>query len=266
MIEKKFVAEKIKEFEVGGFIAKQIGKGNYTFFEIKKTPLGEKIVIHTGRPGVVVGKKGENIRTLTMVLKNKFSMDNPQIEVIEVMKPELDAQSMAEQIVNTLERFGPKRFKSTGYQSLQKIMDAGALGAEIIIGGRGVPSTRAKSWRFYNGYLKKCGDVAVSQVGRGFCVANLRSGSIGVKVRIMPPTVDLPDKISIIKPKEPATQQEAVPPKEEEKKEQAQAKTKKTRAKRGEGQQEPKKRKTPSTKKKATPKKEEQAKKGGEAE
>ncbi|MBI4447363.1 30S ribosomal protein S3 [Candidatus Woesearchaeota archaeon] len=255
MIEKKFVMEKLKEFEIGRFITKQIGTGKFSFFEIKKTPLGEKIVIHTARPGLIVGKKGETIKLLTAVLKDKFKMDNPQIEVVEVTTPDLDAQSVAEHIVGILERFGAKRFKSLGYQSLQRIMDAGALGAEIVIGGRGVPSERAKSWRFYNGYLKKCGEVAVSQVNRGFCVANLKSGSVGVKVKIMPSTVQLPDRVQIIrleaerKPqieqiKEEVISQEQVgeakesekkedKPKKSAKKKSAKAPTKKTTTKKG---------------------------------
>ena len=199
MIERKFVAEKVKEFLVGSFMKKEMGAGKYSSFEIKKTPLGEKIVIHTSRPGLIVGKKGENIKMLTRVLKSKFNMENPQIEVSEIEKPFLDAQNVAEQIVNVLERFGPKRFKSTGYRSLQNIMDAGAMGAEIIISGRGLPGARAKNWRFYAGYLKKSGDIAVSKVEYGYSKANLKSGTVGVKVKILPSDVQLPDKINIHK-------------------------------------------------------------------
>jgi small subunit ribosomal protein S3 len=199
MIEKKFVAEKMKEFLVNQYLFSEMGPGKYSSFEIKRTPLGEKIIIYTSRPGIIVGKKGENIKKLTKVLKTKFKMENPQIEVSEISLPNLDAQTMAEQIVTVMERFGPKRFKSTGYKTLQKIIDAGAMGAEIIISGRGLPGSRAKSWRFYAGYLKKSGDIAMSKMDYGLCVANLKSGSVGVKVKILPPHVILPDKIKFIK-------------------------------------------------------------------
>ena len=126
-------------------------------------------------------------------------MENPQIEVAEITNPNLDAQTMAEQIVNVLERFGPKRFKSVGYKTLQRIIDAGAVGAEIVISGRGLPGSRAKTWRFYSGYLKKSGDVAMSLMDYGLCVANLKSGTIGIKVKVLPPDVVLPDHIEIIK-------------------------------------------------------------------
>jgi small subunit ribosomal protein S3 len=104
---------------------------------------------------------------------------------------------MAEQIVTVLERFGPKRFKSVGYKTLQKIIDAGAMGAEIVIGGRGLPGARAKTWRFYAGYLKKSGDISMSKVAYGEAKANLNSGTVGIKVKILPPNTALPDKIKI---------------------------------------------------------------------
>jgi len=197
MIERKFVAEKMRDFLVRTYMSKSLGTGKYSDIQIKKTPLGEKVVIFTAKPGLIVGKKGETIKGLTRALKTKFKMENPQIEVAEIVTPDLDAQTMAEQIVSTLERFGPKRFKSTGYRTLQRIIDAGGVGAEILISGRGLPGSRAKSWRFYAGYLKKSGDVAVSQVKYGKAIANLKSGTVGVKVRISPPDIALPDKITI---------------------------------------------------------------------
>ncbi len=197
MIERKFIAEKMREFLVNDYLHKELGPGKYSSFEIKRTPLGERIVIYTARPGLIVGKGGDNIKDLTRVLKTKFKMENPQIEVAEISNPNLDAQTMAEQIVTVLEKFGPKRFKSVGYKTLQRIIDAGAMGSEINIGGRGLPGARAKTWRFYAGYLKKSGDVSMSKVAYGEATANLKSGSIGIKVRILPPNTILPDRLKL---------------------------------------------------------------------
>ncbi|MBI4153983.1 30S ribosomal protein S3, partial [Candidatus Woesearchaeota archaeon] len=166
---------------------------------------------------LIVGKQGENIKSFTHILKTRFQMENPQIEVAEVSNPHLDAQTMADYVVNTLERFGPKRFKSVGYKALQMIMDAGAKGAELHIGGRGVPSSRAHTWRFYSGYLKKCGDIATSHVPKAYGTANLKSGTVGIKVAIMLPEIGLPDRIDVKQPAKIAVEQ--VPQKEEEKKE-----------------------------------------------
>ena len=76
-------------------------------------------------------------------------------------------------------------------------MGAGALGIEIIISGK-VPSSRAKSWRFYQGYLKKCGDIALTGVDTAYASAKLKSGVVGIQVRIMPPGTKLPDHIELI--------------------------------------------------------------------
>lgn len=195
MIERKFIAQKIKELQVKDYLASQMSRMGYSHIEIKRTPLGEKIIIYTARPGLVVGKRGENIKKLTEVLKKQFGMENPQIEISEIDNMYLDVSSVADSIVYTFEKFGTKRFKFIGYDTLQKIMHAGALGAEIVISGRGVPGSRAKSWRFLAGYLKKSGDISANYVICKKTVAKLKTGAVGIKVKIMPPDIRLPDKI-----------------------------------------------------------------------
>lgn len=199
MIEKKFVTQKKKEVHIQEYIASQLTKTGYSHTEIKRTPLGEKIIIYTTRPGLVVGKGGENIQKLTHTLKSKFKLENPQIEIGEIKNPKFDSFYIADKIVSSLSRFGAKRFKSIGYNVLQEIMDAGAVGAEIVISGRGVPSSRAKSWRFSAGYLKKSGDILENFIKEAKRVANLKSGSVGVKVKILTPDIILPDKIHLKK-------------------------------------------------------------------
>lgn len=198
MIERKFVAERVKEFQIQQYIDQTLKNVGHSSTKLVRTPLGEKIIIHASRPGLVVGKKGENIKKLTNTLKKKFNLENPQIEIAEVENPNLDAQIVAERIASTLERFGIQKFKGIAHKTMQDVMNAGALGIEIRISGK-VPSARAKSWRFYNGYLKKCGNVALTQVKRAKTFATLRPGTVGVKVAIMPPDVHLPDDIEVLK-------------------------------------------------------------------
>ena len=200
MIERNILSQKMKEFHIKEFIASEFNKTGYSHTKIQRTPLGDKITIYTSRPGLVVGRKGENIRKLTNTLKNKFKMENPQIEIGEIENPYFDAQSIAEKIAYTLEKFGPQRFKSVGYKTLQSIIDAGALGAEIVIAGK-IPSSRAKTWRFMDGYLKKCGYVSDKYVIRGRSTAFLKSGAVGISVNIMPPGFTLPDDVKIIEQK-----------------------------------------------------------------
>ena len=197
MIEKQIVNKHMKEYLMQEFIKSYLPLGSYSKIDLRKTPLGEKIIIHTSRPGLVVGRKGINLSELTTILKTKHGMENPQIEVSEIQEVNLDPKSVAERIASSFERFGPKRFKSIGYKALQSIMDSGALGAEIVIGGRGVPGSRAKTWRFLAGHMKKSGDISENFVKRGHTVANLKSGTIGIKVSILTSDVILPDTIKI---------------------------------------------------------------------
>ena len=196
MIERKFVAKKIKEQQIEEFISQTLKNVGHSHTSLQRTPVGEKVVIYASRPGLVVGRKGENIKKLTNTLKRKFNLENPQIEIAEVEQPNLDAQIVAERIASTIERFGIQKFKAIGHKTMTDVMNAGALGIEIVISGK-VPSARAKSWRFYAGYLKKCGNISTEGVLRAQAVAINKMGEIGVKVAIMPPNTVLPDDIVV---------------------------------------------------------------------
>ncbi|HLC50033.1 MAG TPA: 30S ribosomal protein S3 [Candidatus Nanoarchaeia archaeon] len=195
MIERKFVAQKIKEFQIEEYITQSLENVGHSHTRMVKTPLGEKIVISASRPGLIVGRKGQNIKQLTKTLKKKFDLENPQIEISEVENPSLDAHIITEKIVDALEKFGAQKFKAIAHKIMTEVLRAGALGIEITISGK-IPSSRAKTWRFYQGYLKKCGDIALS-VGKADMQAQLKTGVVGVKVSIMPPDIQLPDAIEM---------------------------------------------------------------------
>jgi len=195
MEEKKIVRFKKDEFETREYIKKSLGKGKVSKVRIEYTPIGEKIIISTNKPGMIIGRGGEKIEELTNVLKNKFNLENPQIEVEEIKEPEFDAQIIADEIALGLERFGPIRFKVIAYRTLQKIMGARALGAEIRLSGK-LPGARAKTWRFAQGYLKKTGDEA-KVVDRAQAIARTKPGIVGVKVSILSPYAILKDKIEV---------------------------------------------------------------------
>ncbi len=197
MEERNLVKFKKDEFSIKEYIKSILGKGKVSKVRIEYTPIGEKVIVSTNKPGLVIGRKGEKIDELTNVLKTKFKLENPRIEIDEIMQAELDAQIMADEIALGLERMGPIKFKVIAYRSLQKIMGAGALGAEIVLGGK-LPSARAKTWRFSQGYLKKIGDSA-KVVDRAKSVAQTKPGTVGVKVSILSPYAILKDKVEITK-------------------------------------------------------------------
>ncbi len=209
MIERNFIAQKTKEYYIRQYIEGRLRGAEISQITLKKIPLGEKIVIVTSRPSIIVGSKGSNIRELTRYLKSHFKLENPQIEIVEVKNMFLDADIVAGRIASSLERFGSQRFKGIGHKTMANILDAGAIGVEIKISGK-IPGSRAKSWRFYQGYLKKCGDISVVGVKTAYASALLKSGVIGIQVRIMPGNLVLPDNIEILE--EPVQVVEEVAP------------------------------------------------------
>jgi len=198
MIEREFIRQKAKYLKIKEYIENRVSKAvGIGSIVIEKTPMGEKIIISAVRPGLIIGRGGKSITELTSVLRAKFKLENPQIEVQEVENPFVNATIVARRMAADLERFGAKRYKSIGYRALTNILGSGAIGAEIRISGKGIPGKKARSWRFYGGYMKKCGDVAVTGVDSAQSRANLRSGTVGIKVRIMPQNIALPDRIHV---------------------------------------------------------------------
>ena len=195
MEEKNVVKFKKEEFAIREYVRDSLGKGKVSRVKIEYTPVGEKIIIATNKPGMIIGKGGEKIKELTKVLKTQFGLENPNIEIDEIRKPEFDAQFMADDIALSIERFGPLKFKVIAYRALQRIMGAGALGTEIRLSGK-LPGARARPWRFAQGYMIKTGDSA-KVVDRAKAVAQTKPGTVGVKVSILSPDAILTDKIVI---------------------------------------------------------------------
>ncbi|MEM4247662.1 MAG: 30S ribosomal protein S3 [Candidatus Nanoarchaeia archaeon] len=235
MIEREFIKEKAKYLKIKEYVMRQIPKiAGIGKISIERTPLGEKIIVNVVKPGLIIGRGGKTIADLTTTLKTKFGLENPQIEVREITNPSLNAAVVANRIASDLERFGAARFKAIGYKALTDIMNAGALGTEIKISGRGVPGARAKRWRFPAGYMKKSGQIALEEVDFAMVPANLHSGTVGVQVKIMPPAIHLPDRmkikeVQVAAPAQPIAEvkvEEPVAPAEKP----AEKKSKKTRA------------------------------------
>ncbi|MBT4376357.1 30S ribosomal protein S3 [archaeon] len=195
MEEKNTVKFKKEEFAIREKIKEDIGKGKVSKVRIEYTPVGEKIIVSTHKPGLVIGRGGSKIEELTQMLKKEFKLENPHIEIDEIQQSEFDAQLVADEIALSLEKLGPLKFKVVAYRMLQRIIKAGALGVEIRLGGK-LPSSRARAWRFAQGYLKKTGDTA-NMVDRAQARAQTKPGTVGVKVSILGPDAVLKDRITV---------------------------------------------------------------------
>jgi small subunit ribosomal protein S3 len=195
MEEKKFVNVRKDEYNIKQYVKRMFGKGKISGVKIEYTPVGEKIIVSTHKPGWIIGKKGEKIAKLTEILKKRFKMENPHVDIAEITHPDFDAQIVADDIATTLERFGSMKYKSASYRSLGRIKNAGAKGAEIRVSGK-LPSDRSRIWRFAFGYLKKTGDSA-KVVDRAETVAETKQGVVGVKVSILAPHIKVHDQVHV---------------------------------------------------------------------
>lgn len=195
MEERKFVQLKKEELAIKKYVWNSLGKGRASSIKVEYTPVGEKIIVSTNRPGLIIGSRGERIDELTAALKQRFKLENPHVEIDEIRKPEFDAHLVADKIALELEKLGNLKFKTIAYKELMRIMNAGALGAEIRLNGK-LPSERAKNWRFAAGYLKKVGDSA-KVVNKAKAIAITKLGVSGIKVSILAPDAKIHDRVEI---------------------------------------------------------------------
>jgi len=211
-IVKHFITESIKRTEIDEFLQRQLERAGYGGVTISKTPLGTHIVIYAMRPGLVIGRGGDTIRELASVLEGKFGVPNPQISVSEIEIPEMNAYVVASRVASALQR--GIHFRRAGFWALNQVMEAGALGAEITISGK-LRTERARFEKFRAGYFPKCGEPPTKYMRRAEVHVQLKPGMFGVKVRIMPPDAQFPDKLKIAEVLPQEEEKEEKPPVEE---------------------------------------------------
>ncbi len=192
-VERKFVEERVRKLRVKEWVVDEVRNAGFGGIDIVRTPLGTQVTLFVERPGLVIGRGGRRIKKLTDKLK-EFGLDNPQVAVDEIEKPEFNAQLMASLLARALERGW--YFRKAGYRFLYRIMEAGAKGCEIEISGK-LTSERARTEKFVAGTIVHTGEPAESMVNEGFDIAIKKLGVYGVKVRVIPPDAELPDEIHV---------------------------------------------------------------------
>jgi small subunit ribosomal protein S3 len=158
---------------------------------------------------MVIGKGGKLIRKITRDLDRKYHLDNPQIDVQDVGRGDLNGRVVANRLASSLERGW--YFRKAGQSMMRRVMDAGALGCEIVISGK-LTGPRSRTEKFISGYIKHSGKPASDLVDKGYSVAVKKLGVIGCQVRIIPPDVRLPDDFQIEQPPAAPAPTEVKPP------------------------------------------------------
>jgi small subunit ribosomal protein S3 len=184
----------MKRTEIDEFLQAKLERAGYGGVNISKTPLGTHVVIYAMRPGLVIGRGGDTIKELATSLEEKFKLSNPQISVSEIEIPEFNASVIANRVSSALQR--GVHFRRAGFWALNQVMEAGALGCEIVISGK-LRTERARFEKFRAGYFPRCGEPALRYMKKAEAHVQLKPGMIGVRVKLMPPDAQFPDKIKI---------------------------------------------------------------------
>ncbi|GAB5459720.1 MAG: 30S ribosomal protein S3 [Henriciella sp.] len=137
------------------------------------------VTVHTARPGLVIGKKGADIETLRKSLA-KMTDDEVRLNLVEIRKPELDANLVAEDIARQLERRGS--FRRAMKRSLQNTMRLGALGVKIMVSGRLGGAEIARTEQYAEGSVPL--HTLRADIDYGTAEALTTYGIIGIKVWI----------------------------------------------------------------------------------
>jgi small subunit ribosomal protein S3 len=178
--KRAYAQNLLSDLRVREFLKKKLAQASVSRIEIKRPAKKAYITIHTARPGVVIGKKGEDIDALRKQLTKLMPGVEVDIGVEEIRKPELDAYLVAESIAQQLER--RIMFRRAMKRAVQNTMRLGALGIKIRVSGRLNGSEIARSEQYREGRVPL--HTLRADIDYGFAEASTTYGQIGVKVWI----------------------------------------------------------------------------------
>jgi small subunit ribosomal protein S3 len=168
-----------KDLQVREFLKKKLGHASVSRIQINRPANNAHITVHTARPGLVIGKKGEDIDVLRRQLSAMMGVP-VQISVEEIRKPELDAQLVAEGVAQQLEK--RIMFRRAMKRAVQNTLRLGAEGIKISVGGRLNGAEIARTEWYREGRVPL--HTFRADIDYGFAEAKTTYGIIGVKVWI----------------------------------------------------------------------------------
>ena len=175
---KSYGKEIIEDLSIREYLNSALDRAEVSDVEIEKTGENVRIVIHSGRPGLVIGRKGQEVDTLRKKISRLVGGKNVEISVQEVKTPELSALLIAKNIASQLERRAS--FKKAMKRAAMSSSRAGARGVKICVSGRLNGAEIARSeWT-------RVGSVPLhtlrADIDYGFAEAKTTYGIIGIKV------------------------------------------------------------------------------------
>ena len=168
------------DIEVRDFVRKRLAKASVSRVQIDRPSKSARLTIHTARPGIVIGKKGEDIEKLKQDIAVRMGLraDAVHVSVEEIRKPELDAYLIAESVAQQLER--RIMFRRAMKRSVQNAMRIGAGGIKIQVSGRLNGAEIARTEWYREGRVPL--HTLRAHIDYGFAEAHTTYGTIGVKV------------------------------------------------------------------------------------
>lgn len=178
--KKEFADNLVEDVKVRRFVKKELFQSGVSKIEIERTAERVKVNVYTAKPGIVIGKGGEGIEALRVKVEKMVSNRKVLINVVEVKKPETDAQLVAENIAAQLER--RISFRKAMKQAMTRTMKAGSKGIKTSVSGRLGGAEMARTEHYSVGTIPL--QTLRADINYGFAEADTTYGKIGVKVWI----------------------------------------------------------------------------------
>ena len=167
----------VEDFKIRKFIKKKYSYAGIPKIEIERTRDAVTVVLHTARPGVIIGRKGSEVEKLQEELQT-LTGRRIEIKIQEVARPEIDAQLISEDIAEQLQK--RSSFRRTIKRALEQTMDGGAKGVKVLLSGRLGGSEMSRSEGSNLGSIPL--STLRAKIDYGFAEAKTAQGHIGVKV------------------------------------------------------------------------------------
>ena len=179
---KNFPSHVYTDFQVRELLKKKLSEASVSRIQIERAARKVNITIHTARPGIVFGKKGEDIEKLRGQVSKmmKMPVGDVRINISEIRKPELDATLVAEGIAQQLER--RVMFRRAMKRAVTNTMRIGALGIKVRVAGRLNGAEIARTEQYREGRIPL--HTLRADIDYGLAEARTNYGVIGVKVWI----------------------------------------------------------------------------------
>lgn len=170
------------DLEIRDYLKKKLSQASVSRIQINRPARAAFITIHTARPGIVIGKKGEDIEALRLEVARRtgLSVNNVKINIEEIRKPEIDSQLVAESIAQQLER--RITFRRAMKRAVGNAMRLGALGVKVNVAGRLNGAEIARSEWYREGRVPL--HTLRANIDYGFAEAKTTYGIIGIKTWI----------------------------------------------------------------------------------